>query len=1256
MKRKEPWSIDGIEPDIREAARVAAQRQGLSLNEWLNDVIADQASHHDAPRASFEHDYDRYDEPHRRDREASNRDPLNRDFSDLNAHQRIEAVASRLHELGGRDAHRNPAPSNARDQRPDREPVERYRQDSQRRDSYREEPRRPEPRYDTQRPYEDRSASLRESAEAARRRADREPVAPPVPKYGHPPERDSREPAMLAEIASRIVDIERELKQRSDERGLRQEQAREQARHDQARYEREQRDAEILPAVARRLANIETQLQRRPDDSGDAHLRSALARLEDRLTNLTPRAPDETRLQRLESKLDSLLNSSALSPSAPAGMTGAWQTSLDSAVAEIGGKQRVLDQETGFRKAPFRRAEASRALFGRDAHAGRDQFAQGMRPHDIDLTAIQHEIAALSRKLEDVNLPNLARDLNRVHTDIDHMSAGLADLAPRDSVNAIEAAIRNLTTRLESSREEGMREALLQPLTELADDLRHKVSALDPHPAFDGLEREIRTIGDRLNAFDPEPAALARLQKQMEEIHGLLTERPAQPMSQPTPLGGLEQRITSLAEQLKQRASQPAVDTHASEAVRAQAEALSKIDDRLDRLSRTFEQAFTARANPGVDPASLEQVVETLAEKFAAAQHSQADSAALDALQAQISDMAKRLEHSDVGFAAIASLQRSVEELFKNLDETRDHARDAAQSSADQVARDAVHALIHQKNADDASLSRELSDLRLVQDEADRRTHSTLNAVHTTLEKIVDRLAMLEADRNAGRNDPPSFLAKPEAKPAQARPDDRRAAAPDARPQQTKESRVADLASDFLIEPRTSPRDNTKAQERRRPIAQPQVEADKEASRERIPDTERSRSDFIAAARRAAQAAQADMPVEAIKPKLSAEDLKARIAPASLIAQTKDFLIQRKRQVTLSIAALFLAVGAYAVVKTMEHTNTDVSSAKQQQLTSTKTIADQRATAEKPAARIDAARPAEPALAPAPEAAPATGNAAVQPQPSLSSPATASPAAAPQASVPQATLPMPPSLAMPGADPIVTSSITGPKATAEAPVNLNALRDHANAGEAAAQYELATRYAEGKLIARDFKIAAEWYEKAAAQNLAPAEYRLGSLYEKGLGVTRNLTRAKELYEKAAARGHARAMHNLAVLTAEGVDGKPDYVGASMWFRKAADFGIRDSQYNLGILYARGLGISQDLVQSYIWFAVAAAQGDEDAGKKRDDVAARLDAKSLIRAKTSAETFHAQPINHATNDVAAPPGGWQPIPPAVSAKKAKVSRL
>jgi localization factor PodJL len=214
-----------------------------------------------------------------------------------------------------------------------------------------------------------------------------------------------------------------------------------------------------------------------------------------------------------------------------------------------------------------------------------------------------------------------------------------------------------------------------------------------------------------------------------------------------------------------------------------------------------------------------------------------------------------------------------------------------------------------------------------------------------------------------------------------------------------------------------------------------------------------------------------------------------------------------------------------------------------------------------------------------------------------------------------------------------------------------ALRSAALAGNPAAEYELALRYTEGRGVAPSLQEAVHWLERAANHGLAPAQYRLGSLYEKGQGVRKDLEAARRLYTAAASKGNAKAMHNLAVLYAEGINGDPDYRSAAEWFRKAADRGIPDSQYNLGILYARGIGVETNLAESYKWFALAAQQDDKDASKKRDDVAARLDAQSLAAARAAVQSFTAEPPAEAV-EVKPPPGGWEKPAAAPHAPKVK----
>ena len=71
----------------------------------------------------------------------------------------------------------------------------------------------------------------------------------------------------------------------------------------------------------------------------------------------------------------------------------------------------------------------------------------------------------------------------------------------------------------------------------------------------------------------------------------------------------------------------------------------------------------------------------------------------------------------------------------------------------------------------------------------------------------------------------------------------------------------------------------------------------------------------------------------------------------------------------------------------------------------------------------------------------------------------------------------------------------------------------------------------------------------------------------------------------------------------------------------------------------------NLAESYRWFALAAANGDGDAAKKRDEVAARLDQQTLAAAKLAAQSFVAEREPDEATNLKAPPGGWDQTPAA-----------
>ncbi len=167
------------------------------------------------------------------------------------------------------------------------------------------------------------------------------------------------------------------------------------------------------------------------------------------------------------------------------------------------------------------------------------------------------------------------------------------------------------------------------------------------------------------------------------------------------------------------------------------------------------------------------------------------------------------------------------------------------------------------------------------------------------------------------------------------------------------------------------------------------------------------------------------------------------------------------------------------------------------------------------------------------------------------------------------------------------------------------LRLAAAKGDASAEFEAASRLAEGKGTSQNFKEAMRWYQRSAAQGFAQAQYRLGTLYERGLGVKADTGQARSWYQRAAEQGNVKAMHNLAVLSASRQTGSPDYETAAKWFRSAADRDLQDSQYNLGVLFESGLGVEKDVKQAMKWYSLAARGGDVQSIRRRDLIKAQL---------------------------------------------------
>lgn len=117
MNSRVSWSVDGIDPSVRERAEAAARRAGMSLNEWLNSTLGETAP------PNFRGPYEQRQELRPDPRAQQMPSQESREVADI--HQRLDAITQQIERISKPAA---PRQDSSRE-RPD---SSRERQDSSR--------------------------------------------------------------------------------------------------------------------------------------------------------------------------------------------------------------------------------------------------------------------------------------------------------------------------------------------------------------------------------------------------------------------------------------------------------------------------------------------------------------------------------------------------------------------------------------------------------------------------------------------------------------------------------------------------------------------------------------------------------------------------------------------------------------------------------------------------------------------------------------------------------------------------------------------------------------------------------------------------------------------------------------------------------------------------------------------------------------------------------------------------------------------
>lgn len=743
-------------------------------------------------------------------------------------------------------------------------------------------------------------------------------------------------------------------------------------------------------------------------------------------------------------------------------------------------------------------------------------------------------------------------------------------------------------------------------------------------------------------------------------------------------------RLHGEIESLNQRIDDLRADSASERDLNALKQAIEQLSARLAQgpdmrsLSELAQKLDQSRDVGGIGSqlGDIENRIRDLDERLSGLMQGSQDTGAFRGFEQHIASLSDRLAAAEQQFGHIGTLERSIGQLFESIEQSRNWTHGIAEDAANRMAERLMEANPAWSNQQEKGPSPELRALeeglaavRASAEASDQRNQDTLVALHETLERIVEKLAEFETAVPASIVPPPSTAGTiplgmlpetpvlPELPNLQPPPRDQRDAGLDVFgvPHTFSTAEPVRTAEPAAISPQQ---------------ATPSLDEPASDVESNAPPAD----DFIAAARRAAQAAQQNakkgtndklgkaVPKEkgrrfglpskfsvpfraqakSEKPKAEPVIVAAKPVPPVLPAPKQGRGNAMARKAPLIIAGLVL-LAAVAAISFKQFAGMRATPAMQTQSQSqapiqTPSLATAKQLLDTLTSKVSAAVGQPIGTMPSPDVDPELGKTSAMEKPKseplLTDEILTSALPAGKSDATLGTIVAEPGQATHSA--ITTAVSDMPRAD----VQPESLRQAAAGGNAAAQFIVASRYLDGQSVQQDFAEAARWYQKAASQGLAPAQYRIATLFERGKGVPLDMATARVWYERAAEGGNVRAMHNVAVIYASAQSEAPSYDKAARWFAAAASYGLRDSQFNLAVLYERGMGVQKSLGDALFWYSMAASQDDQDARKRADALAKSLPAATVSEIRERISGWKVKPAPQDANVVAINNRDWQ----------------
>ena len=514
-----------------------------------------------------------------------------------------------------------------------------------------------------------------------------------------------------------------------------------------------------LDSITRQIERISQPTPRNdaPREQGVARqLNDAISRLDARLSQISNPQDARQNQNRQERQTEAVERAASQVYAPPAPAPPAYRNSpplspasLDFAVAEIAARQNELD-------AP------PRSMPQRFAPPIAPAMAPPPPPPAPDFSALERHLFKITSQIESLQRPDIEQSIAAFRQELGEIRAALTEAMPRRAINSIENEIRSLSRRIDESRQSGIDNQVLGNIENALNEIRDVLRSLKSAEQLAGYDQAIRNLGAKLDTIlraNDDPGTVQQLEQAIAALRGIVSnvasndalirlsddvqmlsskvDQIARASNSSDHFAVLEQRIAALTSALESR-ERPQHNDNAEQIEGA----LRALSDRIDRMPVGSDQVSAL--------AHLEQRVSYLLERLESSNDHRSGN--LGRVEDGLQDILRHLENQHAALTSFADNQHAAFASFAS----------SQQRSQPEQNDDGLVDLV----------KRELSDIRFSQSKTDRQTQDSLEAVHSTLGHVVDRLAMIEGDLRAVRPtpvpQPASFAPEPVEPPVPA--------------------------------------------------------------------------------------------------------------------------------------------------------------------------------------------------------------------------------------------------------------------------------------------------------------------------------------------------------------------------------------------------------------------------------------------------------------------------------------------------------